>query len=108
MPSARALFHIGARLSSWQVGEEEVNSKDIKVVYSEDPDVNESEGAHGADVVKPELLESHLGNGILLKNPRLKVIGDELKKLRYLYKIPQSVSICAPEAHERVDWVVHG
>ena len=31
---------------------------------------------------------------------------DELKKLRYLYKIPQSVVVRAPKAHERVDWVV--
>ena len=49
---------------------------------------------------------SHLGEGILLKNLRLKVTEDELKKLRYLYKFPKGMEIRAPEAHERVDWVV--
>ena len=39
--------------------------------------------------------ESHLGEGILLKNPRSKVTNDELKMLRYLYKIPQYVEVRA-------------
>ena len=33
-------------------------------------------------------------------------MGDDLGKLRYLYKIPKFVEICAPKAHERVEWVV--
>ena len=39
-------------------------------------------------------------------NPRSKLTGDDLGKLRYLYKIPKFVEIRALEAHERVDWVV--
>ena len=73
------------------------------MVYDKDLDVVESEGAHGTDVVEPERLESHPEDGILLKNSRSKVTEDDLKKLRYLYKTPQSVSIHAPKAHKRVD-----
>ena len=47
-----ALSHIGAGLSDLQVGEEKVDSDDIEVVYSEDPDVVESGRAQGADVVE--------------------------------------------------------
>ena len=43
-----------------------------------------------------------------MNNPRSKVTEEELKKLRYLYKIPQSVVIHAPKAHESVDWVILG
>ena len=55
---------------------------------------------------KPESTASHPGDGILLMNPRSKVTEDELKKLKYLYKFPKSVEFSAPEAHERVNWVV--
>ena len=34
--------------------------------------------------------------------------NEELSKLRYLYKIPQSMEVRALEAHERIDWVVPG
>ena len=49
---------------------------------------------------------SHPGEGILVSNPRSKVVVDELRKIRYLYKIPKSVEIRAPKAHEMVNWVV--
>ena len=55
---------------------------------------------------EPESTASHLGEGILLTNPRLKVTKDELKKLKYLYKFPKSIEVRALEAHEMVDWVV--
>ena len=42
-------------------------------------------------VVEPIVVESHPSEGILLKNPRLKVTNDEVKMSRYLYKIPSSV-----------------
>lgn len=40
---------------------------------------------------------------MILVNPRSKVTKDEIGKLRYLYKIPKSVEIHVPEAHERID-----
>ena len=43
-----------------------------------------------------------------MSNPKLNVAVDELGKIRYLYKIPKNVEICALKAHERVDWVVPG
>ena len=48
----------------------------------------EPEGTRSETNAKPLVEESHLGEGILLNNPRLKVTEEELKKLRYLYKIP--------------------
>ena len=108
VPSTRAVSHTGARPSIQQVGEEEVDSDEIEVVCSEDLDVVKLEGTHGATDVEPMVEERHPREGILLKNPRLKVTEKESRKLRYLYKIPQSVEIRAPKAHERVDWVVPG
>ena len=51
---------------------------------------------------------SHPGEGILLSNPRSKVTENDLGKLRYMFKITKSMEIRAPEAHERVDWVIPG
>ena len=45
---------------------------------------------------------------MLLKNPKSKVTNEEVKLFRYLYKIQSSVEIRAPEAYERIDWVVLG
>ena len=91
MPSARALSQVEVGPSGRQAGEEEVVSEDIKFVYSkEDPDTVEPKVSQGNTSV--ELVEeSHIGEGILLKNPRSIVTNEELKMLRYLYKIPQSV-----------------
>ena len=60
----------------------------------------------GATNVEHMVEKNHLGEGIFLKNPRSKVTNEELSKLRYLCKIPQSVEVRALEAHERIDWVV--
>ena len=103
MPSARALSHIGVGPSGRQVGEEDVNSDEIEVVYSEDPNRVEPEGTCGDTDIEPVVEESHPREGILLNNPRIKVTNEELNKLRYLYKIPQSVEVGALEVHERVD-----
>ena len=46
---------------------------------------------------------SHLGEGILLANPRSTVTDDDLGKLKYLYKITKLVEVRAPEVHEKVD-----
>ena len=73
------------------------------MVYFEDPDVVEPKGTRGETDIEPEVEESHPQEGILLNNPKLKVTEEELKKLRCFYKIPQSVVIHAPKAHERVD-----
>ena len=51
-------------------------------------------------------LESHPGEGMLLKNPRSSVATEDIRLWRYLYGIRQSVEIRVPTAHERVDWVV--
>ncbi|KAL5565346.1 hypothetical protein UlMin_028510 [Ulmus minor] len=53
-------------------------------------------------------LESHPGEGMLLKNPRSSVATEDIRLWRYLYEIPPSVEIRVPTAHERVDWVVPG
>ena len=41
------------------------------------------------------IIESHPGEGFMLGNPRSKVTSEELKTLRYLYKIPQIVEVQA-------------
>ena len=51
---------------------------------------------------------SHLIEGILINNPRLRIKEANLGKLRYLYKFPKSEEIRAPKTHERVDWVMPG
>ena len=92
MPSARVLSQVRAGPSGRHVGEEEFDSKEIEVVYSE-PEIVEPEAAQGSIVVEPIVEESHIGEGILLKNSRSKVTNDEVKMLRYLYKVPSSVEI---------------
>lgn len=68
----------------------------------------ESHGNFQAEEGVDEVMSStsQPSEGILVANPRLKIKEKDLGKLRYLYKIPKSMEICAPEAHERVDWVV--
>ena len=75
------------------MGEEEFDSEEIEVVYlEEDPDNVEPEVSKGYIGIEP-IEESHLGEGMLLKNPISKVTNEEVKLLRYLYKIPSSVEI---------------
>ena len=84
--SARALSQVGVSPRGQQVGEEEVDSEDIEVVYSE-PKTIEHQMTQGNTKVEP-VIESCPREGVLLKNPRSKVTKDELNKLRYLYRIP--------------------
>ena len=53
-------------------------------------------------------LESHPGEGMLLKNLRSGVVPEDVRLWRYMYRIPPSVEIRVPSPHERVDWVVPG
>ena len=72
--------------------EEEVDFE-VEVVYFKDPDIVEPKVTQVNIGAKPVVEESHPGEFILLKNPRLKVTNDEMNKLRYLFKIPQSVEV---------------
>ena len=76
------------------------------MVYSENPGMVEPKGTQGDTGAETLVVESHLGEGILVKNPRSKVTKEELSKLRYLYKIPQSMEVLAPEDDERINWVI--
>ena len=102
MPSARALSHSGAGPSG---RETELDSEETEEVDSE-------EHAVGCAASKDEGVEavilSQPGEGMLINNPKSNVSSDEVRLWRYLYKIPQSVRIRVPAAHERVDWVVPG
>ena len=92
MLSARALSHVGSGLSGRQEGEEEFDSEDVEIVYSELETI-EPEVAQVNVSVEPVLEELHPGERILLKNLGSKVTKDEVNFLRYLYKIPQSVEV---------------
>ena len=81
------------------MGEEEFDSEEVEVVYSE-PETIEPKVAQAED---EPIVESHPEEGFLLRNPRSKVTSEELKMLRYLYKIPQIVKVQAPQVHERID-----
>ena len=85
MPSARALSQVGVGPSGRQAGEEEVDSKDIEVFYSEELDIVDPNVIQGTVRVE-QIVESHPGEGILLKNPRSKVTNDELTMLRYFFQ----------------------
>ena len=92
MPSARALSQVRASPSGRQVGEEEFDSEDIEVVYSEELDTAEPEVTQGTVRAEP-IFKSYSSEGVLLKNPRSKVNNEELNMLRYLFQIPQSVEV---------------
>ena len=53
-------------------------------------------------------MESHPGEGMLIKNLRSGVVPKDVRLWRYLYRIPSSVEIRVPSSHERVDRVVPG
>ena len=61
----------------------------------------------GDEGVEP-VIESQLGEGMLLNNPKSSVSNAKVRLWRYLYKIPPCVEIRVPATHERVDWVVPG
>ena len=96
----RIMSHTGARLSGRVT--EEVESDDAEEVDSEETHVIATIEAAGAE----SDVESHPGEGMLIKNPRSGVVPKDVKLWRYLYRIPPSVEIRVPSSHERVDWVV--
>ena len=102
VPSARALSHAGAGPSG---REAEVDSEETEEVDSEEHAVgsaaSDDEGVEAVVLSQP-------GEGMLINNPKSNVSSEEVRLWRYMYKIPQSVRIRVPAAHERVDWVVPG
>ena len=102
VPCARILSQKEARQSGRVT--EEVDSDDAKEVNSEETHVIATTEAAGAE----SDVESHPGKGMLIKNPRLSVVHEDVRLWRYLYRIPPSVEIHVPSSHERVDWVVPG
>ena len=82
----------------------EVNSDDAEEVNSEETHVIATTKDAGAE----SDVESHPGEGMLIKNPKSSVMTEDVKLWRYLYRIPPSVEIRVSSTHERVDWVVPG
>ena len=78
---------------------DEVDSNDVEVIYFEEALTN----TETAVLEVESDVESHPGEGMLLKNPRLSVKTEDIKLWRYMYRIPSSVDIWVPTAHERVD-----
>ena len=101
IPSARALSETGAGPSGRVT--EEVDS-DGDEVDSEETQILATVTATDAE----SDLESHPGEGMLLRNPRSEVVPEDVMLWRYMYRIPPSVEIRVPSHHERVDWVVPG
>ena len=103
IPSARVMSQTGAGPSGRVT--EEVDSEDDEA----EVDSEETEVLANAMAVDAESdLESHPGEGMLLKNPRSSVATEDIRLWRYLYGIPPSVGIRVPTANEGVDWVVPG
>ena len=101
MSSAWAVSSFDDGLSNHDLNVDEVDTKDLELV--------ESQGDHQIVKVGEEVSSvSHLGEGILLMNPRLKVMGDDLGKVIFLYTIPNSMEIHTSKAYKRVYWVVPG
>ena len=101
MLSAKALSQARAGPSGQDI--DEVDSDDIEAIDSEEtPDIAETE------MLEAESYAGSHPGGMLLKNPRSSVKTEDIKLWRYLYRIPSSVEIKVPTAHERVDWVMPG
>ena len=94
--SARVLSETGAGPSG-RVTEEvdsdgdEVNSEETQVLATATATDAESD------------MESHPGEGMLLRNPKSCVVPDDVSLWRYMFRIPPSVEIRVPSHHERVD-----
>ena len=99
VPSGKALSQTGAGPSSRVT--DEVDSDDAEEVDSEETHVVAMTEAIEAEADDP-------GEGMLIRNPRLSVMLEDVMLWRYLYRIPSSVEIRVPSSHERVDWVVPG
>ena len=101
MSSAQAVSSFEAELSNHDLNMDEVETEDLKLV--------ESQGDRQIVEVDEEVSSvSDPGEGILLMNPRLKVMGDDLGKVIFLYTIPNSMEIHTSKAYKRVYWVVPG
>ena len=103
IPSARVLSHAGAGPSGRLTDEVDSDDDEAKV-DSEETQVLATAVATDAE----SELESHPGEGMLLKNPRSCVVPEDISLWRYMYRIPQSVEVRVPFPHKRVDWVVPG
>ena len=68
---------------------EEVDSDGDEEVDSEETQVIATTEAVGAE----SNVESHPGEGMLIKNPRSSVVPEDVRLWRYLYRIPASVEI---------------
>ena len=98
VPSVRALSQTGTGPSGRVT--EAIDSEETKEVYSKELAAGEVSLDHkGVELV----IESHPGEGMLLNNPKSSVLTAEVNLWRYLYKIPPSMEIQVPSAHERVD-----
>ena len=81
---------------------DEVDPDDVEVVYSKEVLANSKN-----EVLEVKSnVESHPGEGMLIKNPKSSVKTEDVKHWRYMYRIPLSVEIRVPTTHERVDRVV--
>ncbi len=95
IPSARILSETGAGPSGRVT--EEVDSNEDEV------DSEETQTLATAVATEAESdLESHPGEGMLLRNPRSGVVPEDVMLWRYMYRIPASVEIRVPSHHERV------
>ena len=102
IPSARAL-------SQARVGPSGRVTGDVDSVDVEDADSEKTPVVAMTEAIQVESnAESHLGEGMLIRNPRSSVVQEDIRLWRYPYRIPPSVEIHVPFAHERVDWVVPG
>ena len=97
VPSARALSQAGPGPSGRMT--DDVDSDDAEVVDSEETPVIAMTEAVEAE----SDMESHPGEGMLIKNPKSSVVTEDVRLWRYLYRIPPSVEIRVPFSHERVD-----
>ena len=106
VPSGTILSQIGAKPSGRVL--EEVDFKETEAVYFEEaPGYVEAEVSQAKEGVEPNV-ESHPGEGMLLKNLRCTITNHEVKLWRYSYKIPSSVEIRVLKTHKRINWVVPG
>ena len=96
-----ALSSVGAGPSGHLLEVKDVEIKDLGLVESRKDDQLVEQGEEASS-------SSHPGEGILLNNSWYSVSEVDLGKLRYWFKIPKSMEIRAPKAHERVDWVMLG
>ena len=89
--SARAPSQVGAGPSGHHI--EEVDSDNVEFIYSEDaPGDVETEVSKGNKGVQADV-ESQLGDGMLLKNPKSSITNEDIKLCRHFYRISLSLEI---------------